>query len=144
MRICNHHIARISAKSLKMQQEGTNGQDVMIEMSLKNFRSIHEPRPTCTPIGQAPTLTLPPLPQLLTTNSDTSPGPTALAVSRSRERRSNTVVSRVQGAFNVKTEDMVSGGIKREKFKSLIDNHLKRQAGQFCFVCPDQTLINCH
>ena len=112
-----------------MQQEARNGDDIMIEMSLKDFRTMHEPRSTNSAIGQTPTLNLPPLPQIHQTNAEATPA--LPAVSRSRERRSNTVISQVQGAFNLKMEDMASGGINREKFKSLIDNHLKRQKGRY-------------
>lgn len=112
----------------------------MIEMSLKNFRTMHEPRSTNAAIGQTPTLNLPPLPQIHQTNAEATPA--LPAVSRSRERRSNTVISQVQGAFNLKMEDMATGGINREKFKSLIDSHLKRQKGQY--NQPIWTMLSTH
>jgi hypothetical protein len=115
-----------------MQQEATNDDDITIEMSLRNFRTIHEPRPIGTQHGEGPiepTLKLPQLPNLhqaaITTAAQELP-----FKSRSLTRRSNTVISQVQGAFKVKTEDMMSGGIDRAKFKSIMDQHLKRLTGQ--------------
>lgn len=116
-----------------MQQAATTNIDnVSIEMSLKNFRTIHEPRPIGTHLGQGPngpTLKLPQLPPL-DQATKAAADPEWNVMSKSRERRSNTVISQVQGAFKMKSEDMMSGGIDRAKFKSLIDQHLKRQTGQ--------------
>ncbi len=91
---------------------------------------MHEPRPSGVqaeaPSG--PKLNLPQLPHLYQATSKTAVPESPIA-SRSRERRSNTVISQVQGAFKVKAEDMMSGGIDKAKFKCFIDQHLKRQTG---------------
>ena len=127
-----HLLAIINSFLSKMQQErNANGEDIVIEMTLKKFRSIHEPKPVSAQTNEVSGLNLPPLPPLdLNSASTTSRTlPHTASASRSRERRSNTVLSQVQGAFKVKPEEMMSGGINRAKFKCLIDNHLKKQKG---------------
>ena len=115
-----------------MEQEATNNDDIKIELSLRNFRTIHEPRPIGTRLGEGPngpTLKLPQLPHLHQAAITTAASELPLK-SRSLSRRSNTVISQVQGAFKVKAEDMMSGGIDRAKFKCIMEQHLKRLTGQ--------------
>jgi hypothetical protein len=116
-----------------MQSEATSSESINIEMSLRNFRTMHEPRPSgvqaeATSGFSGPKLNLPQLPHVYQATLKTA-APELPIASRSRERRSNTVISQVQGAFKVKAEDMMSGGIDKAKFKCFIDQHLKKQTG---------------
>ena len=128
-------LANIISSLSKMQQDlNANCEDIVIEMSLKKFRSIHEPKPMFAHTNELPTLNLPPLPQpdlVSLSHSTTSPTlPHTASASKSRERRSNnTVFSQVQGAFKVNSEEMMSGGVDRANFKRLIDNHMKKLNG---------------